>query len=314
MASLQRKSCEYREITTKRRPGDTDVFVTFDRNLWQECLDDCVGDEADAKKQYDRIMQSVARQQENRKCKRRRRDIQDSDSAAVISHAEAEKEPGADAQLQPDSANLATEDSASSDSDECPPPHRLEWCRPGELSLLVGVSHSVLRSWAKSKLVQTMVSAGGHRLYNIKSVKQHIKAAKESQESSADAKLQRQLLVYVRLDDTNRDQAQLEAVCDRIKNQVMHTYKHQCSDSELESCVIIVELESDAKRAGLTAQYFSDTPGTRKLLRTICSGKRTLVVLRAAEDISSVPSTYAFFLLLCRNTGTTVEVVPELFP
>lgn len=367
------------------------VTVAFTRNLWQECLDDCVGDEREAQQLYDKIMRSIERQYENKKFNVKRRRLNqpqagdaesiasrlqlntDSEAVNASSHNKmiiksgpqpmAYSEPDANA----DATNLKEEDDDEEEKfngsqGECDSitlslpqsdlesnsesevdaaqtcRRRLEWCRPGELSSLVGVSHSVLRNWAKMSLVQTMVSAKGHRLYNVKSVKQHINksvkkgsrknlkaasgpGASKSSEVQLDtlSECERQMIVFMRLNSTIQDQAQLDAAGQLIKEEVMRYYKDECTPSELASCLIVIELESDAvhnKRVGSgpTSQYLTDTPGTRRLLKTICNRgpRRSLVVLRAAEDISSAPSTYALFLLMCRNMGATVQVVPEL--
>lgn len=127
---------------------------------------------------------------------------------------------------------------------------------------------------------------------------------------------QRQLLVYLRIHDTHQEQAQLEAISDRVRSQVFERYRNSWTADELQSCVFIFELDADEKenQPGHGTLSFANTPGTRRLLQAICSRNqaRSLVVLRSEKDISNTPSTYAFFQLLCRNMNAAIEIAPEL--
>jgi DNA-binding transcriptional MerR regulator len=187
---------------------------------------------------------------------------------------------------------------------------KLKWCKPGALSRQVGVGLSILRNWAKANLVRTIVSPGGHRLFHVQSVLQHIGKTKVS--SSKSRRNKSQLVAYVCVDVSNRNRAQLEAMGEQITNQVTQHY----GISE-DNCSIVVELQTDAKRPEqrLTFQTIqvTDTPGIRLLLTKISNRSCSKVVLRRTEDISSTPSTYAFFLLLCQSLNISVEIVPELF-
>jgi len=177
-----------------------------------------------------------------------------------------------------------------------------------------------------------MLSPGGHRLYNLKSIEQHIRSAavqkqqmhpQVGEESTSLRDGERQIVVYARLDGNKLTDAQLQAASNDIRAKVETHYQHSCSESELQSCLIIVELEPDenSKRSKQYGHDFADTPGSRRLLQTICKrdfngpsrGRRSMVVLQAAEDISSAPSAYAFFALLCRNMGAAIDIVPGLF-
>jgi hypothetical protein len=213
----------------------------------------------------------------------------------------------------------------------------MRWAKPGILSRYVGVGQSVLRNWAKSNLVQTMVSRGGHRLFNVKSVKRYIAAtaapacaATSTQdvqhEQSTLRAGERQIVVYLRLlrnQSTKLTKVEMQSISDQILAGVRQQYASTCSERELQACLVIVELETEAMRDArmlqgsqvAASEHISDTPGSRRLLRAICNRQRrqTLVVLQAAEDISSMPGAYSFFLILCRNMGATVDVVSNLF-
>jgi hypothetical protein len=168
-----------------------------------------------------------------------------------------------------------------------------------------------------------MISPGGHRLFNVASVKEYITSAattiaKPTLLPIADKQPhdQRQLLVYLRIHDIHQEQAQLEAIGDRIRSQVFERYHDSWTADELQSCVFIFELDPDEKehQPGQGTPSFANTPGTRRLLQGICSRNQTrsLVVLQSEKDISNAPSTYAFFQLLCRNMNAAIEIVPEL--
>ncbi len=306
------------------------VAAEYARDMWQECLDDCMGNEAQAKLIYERIMQTLERHQANKTSVARASSQNAGRQAKRARHNSCQSEPDTSA-----SADSFEADSVSSNSDsesiistsyaeesdnEKKSRPKLKWCKPGALSRQLGVGLSILRTWAKANLVQTIVSSGGHRLFNVQSVVQHIEQAKTSSSTPRRKELQAsdsankkfQLVAYVCMNVSNRNEAQLEAVGEQIKHQVIQHYKI----SE-DNCFLVVELQTDAKRAEqsstVRAIQITDTPGIRLLLTKISSRSCSKVVLRRAEDISSTPSTYAFFLLLCQSMGTSVEIVPELF-
>ncbi len=238
--------------------------------------------------------------------------------------ASASAHPTKNSDSDPSNSNSQSSHSTSNSEvseDEEQPKLKLKWCKPGALSRRVGVSLGIMRNWAKANLVRTIVSPGGHRLFHVQSVLQHIEQAKASSSKSRRKKLQAsnsantkfQLVAYVCVDTSNRNRAQLEAVGEQIKNQVIQHY-----EISEDNCSIVVELQTDAKRpeqllTDKTIQV-TDTPGIRLLLTKISSRSCSKVVLRRTEDISSAPSTYAFFLLLCqKGLHISVEIVPELF-
>lgn len=329
----------------KPRTLPSGVQIAFCRDLWQECLDDCLGDEVEAKKQHDKIIWAMERQQQkdeenklmirqrsnqqNSPSKRRRMadhelnelgcdesavsnesDESDSQSSATGSDSDSES----DTELEGTSEEQANRSKPQQQQQQQRSRSQLLWSKPGALSYRVGVSQSVLRNWADTGVVQTMVSAGGHRLFNVKSVEQYIAKAAKSRSSIVQNRLrvdQRQVLVYVRL-NANRSKAQLQAAADQIQVRVINQLKDRCTEDELQSCNIIVELEADADRTNHTTNGFSDTPGVRQLLQAICTRRRCLVVLQAIEDITTIPSTYTLLLMLCQSMGSSVEIAPGL--
>jgi hypothetical protein len=317
---------------TENRPASMKLHVPaeYARDMWQECLDDYVGDEVQAKLVYDRVMQSLARcedlpakdscRQARRRAKRARHDSSQSEADASAS-AHSTENTDSDPSYSNSQFNHSTSDSeVGEDGDSEQQKLKLKWCKPGALSRRVGVGLSVLRNWAKANLVRTIVSPGGHRLFHVQSVLQHIEQGKDSFSKARRNKLQVpntantkfQLVAYVCVDMSNRNRAQLEAVGEQITSQVIQHY-----GITEDNCSIVVELQTDAKRpeqlsTSKTVQV-TDTPGIRLLLTKISSRSCSKVVLRRTEDISSTPSTYAFFLLLCQSLNISVEIVPELF-
>lgn len=264
--------------------------------LWTECLDDCSGDETKARQLHTKIIASVSKQLKQKRAR----------------------------PASPASSDSYDSDSPSPDVQRNAVETKLQWEKPGALSKRLGIKQSILRTLAKAAAVQTMVSPGGHRLFNVASVEQYIASAATTPRSqptsiSIDERLpqeQRQLLVYLRLHDTHQEQAQLKAISDRVRSQVFERYRNSCTADELQSCIFIFELDADCKenQPGQGAPSFTNTPGTRRLLQSICNRNQaqSLVVLRSEKDISNTPSTYAFFQLLCRNMNAGIEIAPEL--
>lgn len=265
--------------------------------LWTECLEDCSGDETKARQLHTKIVTSVSNQLKRKRARPASPSLSDS---------------------------YHPEDSESSNVQSNTVEAKLQWEKPGALSKRLGIKQSILRTLTKAAAVQTMVSPGGHRLFNVASVEGYIASAATAPRSqptsiSINEKLpheQRQLLVYLRLRDTDQEQAQLDAISDRIRSQVLKRYHNICTADELQSCVFIFELNSDEKenQPGQGTPSFTNTPGTRRLLQAICNRNQaqSLVVLRSERDISNTPSTYAFFQLLCRNVNAVIEIAPEL--
>jgi len=315
-----------RDLNTK------DVLI---QDLWQDSLNDNMGNEKEAKQQYDRIIQSVARQQAQRRAnslpnpvaKRARissRQARNVDSEVEDSETVSSSNSGSSGNskfsLQSDSEQSEGGDKASI---ELIQNQAVKWMKPGVLSRSLGVSQCVLRNWAKSNLVRTMVSPGGHRLFNIKSVQQHMKAAEglygtgkvKAHDQASLASGQRQIVVYIRL-DSNLDHAQLQSASEQIQGELRQQLQSSCTKNELQNSLLIFELETVSSRTSeRNAGHLADTLGTKRLLQAICNRKNPaglLVVLRVADDISCVPSTYSLFMLLCRSMGVTVQIIPDL--
>ncbi len=249
--------------------------AAYCHNVWIESMDDWPGDEVKAKMQYDKIMlaferhqqrvaekelrMSSAASQQNIPRKRARRSADEHrnepDSDASVNSDENNSQPGAttsDSESELEEADeepiVARRSKAIAQSHGRKQQQQLRWSKPGALSQRVGVSQSVLRSWADTGVVQSMVSAGGHRLFNVKSVKRHIAKAAKSHSSASQSELpvdQREMLVYVRLSDANRSEAQLQAAAEQIKAQVINKYKNQHTEDDQQICNIIGELETD---------------------------------------------------------------------
>jgi hypothetical protein len=159
-------------------------------------------------------------------------------------------------------------------------------------------------------VVKTMVSPGGHRLFNVASVLDYFSS--QSYKSNV-----RQLIVFVRLDLGGGDQSQdkLDAAVSEYQSQVLARMKEPCTEEEKESCNLLLEsLSSDDYDPGHPFPALFNTEATRKLLKCICSRKHTRshLILRTWDDISSEQSTCALFKLLCRKMSVSIELLPQL--
>jgi len=377
---------------TQHRSAELEAYH---QQLWQKSLDDCAGNEAQAKQLYDRIVNALTRhlqyqeQRQQQQAERARQVSKSTNNSHYASRSRSvcrqrkrqkvaaivETNLDHDSKLPPDedaaSVPPISNSIALSDLDRAQPDElrdgsifesfdhgadlngdvsatcRLKWCKPGIVSKLMGVSHSVLRSWAKAKVVTTMVSSGGHRLFHLQSVRRHIAAAlpatataTQYTKTSADEQHSAvtftavdagqqlsaicHLLVYMRLSASSDDEARLNAMGESIKAQVLQRYRPASMEDHLDASLFILELDSVADaQPGQQPQSNAEhgklgpmnTPGMRKMLRTICERDRApglRIVLRSSDDISAVPAAYAFFQLLCRTMGATIDIIPEL--
>jgi len=317
---------------------DTLVSVAYLDQLWRDCLSDCAyATSPDAARQlFSKIAQAVAKQIN---CQH----VQLATDASVthdqsVSHSAAHAS-SAPAALISNSRNPTSDasDVSSSSSDDCEDGLLLKWEKPGALARRVGVKQSVLRTLADAHAVKTMMSPGGHRLFNVASVLYYINsqssASKEVSSSVRNTKRRkrddatvatasasmltsssnaRQLLVFMRLGGADQSQAKQNAAASEIQSQVFAHMKGPCTRGEMESCSFFLELDSD--EPGQTASSLFNTPATRNLLKCICSREhaRSLLILRTFDDISSEPSTCSLFKRLCSNMNVLIQLLPQL--
>ncbi len=213
---------------------------------------------------------------------------------------------------------------------------KLQWSKPGALSLLVGVSASILRSWADSGVVQTIVSAGGHRLFNVQSVRQHIETSAIEAAEQANQRIKRaeentRVLVFVKLQSSAEMlrfgtgiansvplSVTVAAATQNMKQRILNNFALVHSECEkLRASDIIIALPSaDNSRAVGHGPPVSDNlpnrPDLLRLFQTLQRHGRTKVVLQAPADISSVPSTYSLFECICKCLRAEIEIVPSL--
>jgi len=227
------------------------------------------------------------------------------------------------------SSDTEADDESEADDSDDGAASPVQWSKPGATSQLLGVSASVLRSWADSGAVQTIVSAGGHRLFNVQSVKQHIKASAIKAAEQADQRMKRadekiKVIVFVKLRPEklgqgkgNLEQANVAAVIAKMKQHILKSFNPQPMLQQLRASDILVSLVAVKDvHAAVRPSTFADLPHYADLLRlfqTIQKYSRTKVVLQATADISSVPSTYTLFECICKSLHADVLIVPTLF-
>lgn len=269
--------------------------------LWIDCLKDCNANTQEAERQYSKVVKAIVRKLEH----------PHSESADSDSEFQSDR----------DSSSSSSSSSAGDRGVKRRRTDSLKWEKPGPLSRRVGMNQSVLRTLANARVVRTMKSPGGHRLFNVASVMQYIASTTENSKSKNVKKQsaiaeplfnQRQLLVYLRLHGADHNPEQLNTISDRVQAQVLAHYKDSCTMDELQSCIYTFELDSD--QPGRVVNHLSNTPGTRRLLKSICNRHQlsSLLILRSTDDISSEPSTYSFFNQICRNMNVATDIVPEL--
>lgn len=165
------------------------VLVQFKLQPFEEILEECQGDREEANRQY-RMHLDLAAQREAAYAQQ----IQVVHGGGAIFGAKelaskrvaqgsTEKRSNKSSSADLESSSESESDSESSSGDateESESEHEdsndglLQWLKPGQLSRQVGISISVLRRWANTGVVQTLVSEGGHRLFNMASVTEYI--------------------------------------------------------------------------------------------------------------------------------------------
>ncbi len=137
------------------------VPADYARDMWQECLDDYMGDEAQAKLVYDRVMQSLARYEDilaktsyrkaGRHAKRARHNPSQSEADASASADSTETDS---TQSHSDSESTKSASDLEESDNEEQQKLKLKWCKPGALSRRVGVCNTdcaVLRNRSRSR-------------------------------------------------------------------------------------------------------------------------------------------------------------------
>jgi len=295
---------------------DAKLPFAYTYKLWTECVEDYPDDAAKAEQAYNKILQSIMNHDQKELDRRRAK-------AARKQPAEPE-----------DNISVASsdEEEVASESEN----KTVKWEMPGVLAGRIGIKQSVLRTLAQARVVKTMTSPGGHRLFNVASVLRYISsqtsimadkqacssklkrrkrdlddASSESAIASCSSN-ERQMLVFMRLGGADQSQAKQDEAASEIQAQVFGHMKGPCTKEEMESCNFLLELEPE--EPGQPFGSLFHTVATRNLLKCICSREytRSHLILRTWDDISTERSTCALFKLLCRNMNVTVELLPRL--
>lgn len=306
---------------------------------YQDFLDDCAGDEIEAAKRYKTQLEDATRQASNHDTAAVPSDPDHSSRAshmvtsgktvslAAVStitkkrKATNESVSERDSDSETDASSLSLPDSKNDDSALTVGSGKMKWSKPGVTSQLVGVSSSILRNWANAGVVKTIISEGGHRLFNVDSVKRHMeenatKAAEQATKRMKQASQPTRILVFVRVPNSKRTTLALEhqqLLIDNVKTQIMKNYPKQPNTELRASDVITAVTHSTAERTRCTTAVAGDSAGLLQLFRSMLQSRRSRVVLKDTKDVSDVPSTYALFECMCCSMNITIEIVPELY-
>ena len=152
----------------------------------------------------------------------------------------------------------------------------------GKVAKLIGVSISTLRRWeSESHLIPDTRTAGGHRRYDLKSIREAFFG-----ETSTD-KIN---LLYARVSSSDQKsdlERQAKLLEDHLKTEAF-PYK------------VIKDLGSGLK---------TDKPGLKRLLSLVLSGRVNKLVITHADRLLRFGSNIIF--LVCKFMGTAVEILFE---
>lgn len=225
------------------------------------------------------------------------------------------KENKSELESDSDSDATATDEENESQS-------TLQWMKPGQLSLQVGVSISVMRRWANSGLVRTLVSAGGHRLFNVASVVDYIEqqateasVGERNQVSPNDASGS-DVVIFVRLPNRAGDlpksqnlKATLlsndQSASTRMRDAARHV--QQQLRSVFPSSKLIIELPE------IPLEDFHHRNSLNRLHAYLRKQQVSKLILCTTHDISQNAVVYALFEWMCAKHNVAIETVPNLY-
>jgi len=234
------------------------------------------------------------------------------DSAGPRKRCEAEAQHESDVE----SSSTSESDEESEVDNNGNSGHSLQWMKPGQLSQQVGINISILRRWANIKAVRTIVSAGGHRLFNVASVVNYIK----QQESKAATEpsvikddVRGAVAIFVRL-PTNVNlrsiQSESRKVTDsnvsvRRQDAVAHV-KRQLQ-SAYPSSKLIIELPE------IPLKDFRHRDCLTRLYAYVTKQQISKILLKTPDDISNDAAAYAMFEWICLKHDVLIDITPELY-
>jgi phage terminase Nu1 subunit (DNA packaging protein) len=243
-------------------------------------------------------------------------------ATSVRAKQAAQERPVEESTSEPDSASESDSESETAAEEEPGEYHStLQWIKPGQLSEQVGVSISVLRRWANSGAVRTLVSEGGHRLFNVASVVAYIEqqatdssAGGRSHVSQDDAKGS-DVVVLVRLPDSagtlakkHNDKAPLSDA-HKTSTRMREAAKliHQQLRSAFPSSKLIIELPE------VPVEEFHHRNSLNRLHTYFTKRQVSKLIIGSTQDISKNSVAYKLFEWMCAKHDVTIKIVPNLY-
>ena len=319
----------------------TCVLVQFKIPSFADILEECQGDRVEADKQfrlhldleakreatYNRAQRALLAADKLVSCEPRLGSKSANESTLQpkppqpVRARQAQERPVEERTSESDSASDSDSDTAA--EEEADEHHStLQWIKPGQLSGQVGVSISVLRRWANSGAVRTLVSEGGHRLFNVASVVDYIEqqaanssAVGRGHVSQDDAKGS-DVLIFVRLPDRagvvakmqeDKTAALSDAHSTSTRMRDAAKLVHQQLQSAFPSSKLIIELPE------VPLEEFHHRNSLNRLHTYFTKRQVSKLILGSTQDISKSSVAYKLFEWMCAKHDVTIEVVPNLY-
>ena len=321
------------------------VHVHFKIPSFAEILEECLGDREEADKQY-RVHLDLAAKREAAYLRATKAESKLKNQAPESKHNDAANEASTDQHtvqhesvLQPrrglhsssgprERCEIKHESDVESDSTSGSDEenevdnnensgHSLQWMKPGQLSQQVGINISILRRWANLRAVRTIISAGGHRLFNVASVvnyikQQELKAASEPSLIKDDVR-GAPVVIFVRVPNNVKlrsIQSESRKVTDSaasVHRQDTVAHMQQQLRSAYPSSKLIIELPE------IPLKDFRHRDCLTRLYALITKQQISKILLKTPDDISDDATAYALFEWICAKHDVAITVVPDLY-
>ena len=320
------------------------VLVQFKLQPFEEILEECQGDREEANRQYRMHLDLAARREAaynqqaktasgggamfgakssgSKRTAQSSAEVNDQPPKRKFEQAPSSKCSSADSENNPesesDSESSSTAGGDAAEASESEPKEDndglLQWLKPGQLSRQVGISISVLRRWANTGLVQTLVSEGGHRLFNVASVTDYIaqQLAKTSVtaaecQAAANDTCESAAAVFVRLPTVKKASTLLSD--QKASSPMQDAAKHvqQQIRSAFPSSKIIIELPE------IPLADFQQRNSLDRLHAYLRKQQVSKLILRTTRDISDDSVAYALFEWVCARHDVAIEIIPNLY-
>lgn len=319
------------------------VQVHFKIPSFAEILEECLGDREEADKQY-RVHLDLAAKREaaylratraESKLKDQVPESKQNEAAVTVSYStSADKQEEQQQSVLHDSAGPRERCEAKDESDvesnsTCESDEEsefgnnensglsLQWMKPGQLSQQVGINISILRRWANIRAVRTIVSAGGHRLFNVASVINYIK--QQESKAASDPSLIKgdvrgaPVAIFIRVPNNVKlrsIQSESRKVTDStvsVHRQDAVAHVKQQLQSACPSSKLIIELPD------IPLKDFRHRDCLTRLYAYVTKQQISKILLKTPDDISDDATAYALFEWICLKHDVLIDVIPDLY-